>query len=142
MTIKYELQPTDEPELWTVEGEITVVTSRTGDLCKYPLDLGMAAWGTNARASEIRKAVDMLERYALDPNFGTSGRRNNDAVNVCIAAHVLGFDAADWVAKLCEHHCIDVHDLNEFEDHVSRVCEYLGSWGPDDDLGRALEKTI
>lgn len=144
MTIKFTMEPTDDPDLFLVNGDFQIVEDREGPSCgTHSLDLrGITNYGTDARPAEIRKALDIIEDLCRDPDLGTSGRRNNDAVNLCIAAHVIGFDAIEWIEEMCIHHCIDVADLAEFRDHFERVYEYLGAWGPAGDRGRALDKTI
>lgn len=147
MAAEYTLKPSKTPGCWIVDGVVPlcVKDEESADgykIVDHPLDFECTSYGTNASGAQLDRAFKMLCNYTADPKLGKAGRRNNDAVNLCIAVHVLGFDAEEWIGNLVSEHRIAADDMMEFADHVTRVCEYLDIWGPDSDLGRALEKTI
>ena len=105
------------------------------------LDLGHPEiWGwTTADEPECEKAMQILDDLWMDKKLGTSGRRNQDAVNMCIALHVLGCGDIDaWLGWMQDIHVISSHDLELFTEHIERVVGYLDSWGPTGDKGAAL----
>lgn len=65
--------------------------------------------------------------------FANTGHRNDDAVNSCIALHVLGFSPVKWFTNFFN----DVGELfypvsiDLFMEHVRRVCDYVDRWGPE-----------
>ncbi len=98
---------------------------------------------TNVDPVERKKAFDLLRATMNDYNFANDGYRNDDAVNGCIALHVLGYDAETWFENFCAEQCKYrdrwfATDLDRFMEHVERVAKYLSKWGPDDDRGAAL----
>ena len=107
-------------------------------------DLGChECWGwTSADEAEINTALAELSDLWMDEKLGVSGRRNDDAVNLCICLHVLGCtDVKQWYDEAYDKHA-NLGINNEFEDHIERVQDYLCKWGPDDDMGRALNFRI
>lgn len=69
--------------------------------------------------------------------FATPGRRNNDAVNICIVLYALGFSddvlAEDSIEKWIEDHLINQRhmqagQISAFMDHVDRVIPYVKGW--------------
>lgn len=109
-------------------------------------DLGChECWGpTTADVAEINTALAELDHLWMDEKLGTDGRRNDDAVNLCICLHVLGCaDVGQWYTHAYDAHATLGNDpYDEFEDHILRVQDYLCKWGPDDDMGRALDYMI
>ena len=101
--------------------------------------------GTSASDDEKRKALHLLDKVMNDVTFANDGERNEDAVNGCIALHVLGYDPEEWFDNF-----FDVHnngeffqcDVNRFMEHVERVCKYLYKWGPSGNEGAALAYQI
>lgn len=90
-----------------------------------------------------------------DVSFADDGCRNEDAVNGCIALHVLGYDAEAWFENFCAEQGANntqwfQSDLDKFMDHVKRICgkgsgsytNYLHRWGPKGLEERALDYSI
>lgn len=101
-------------------------------------------WGwTSADDDEIKEAFKILDDLWMDKNLGAPGRRNDDAVNMCIALHVLGCCKGDkWFALMGDFHQISAHDHRMFGDHWMRVQDYVSKWGPDGNQGQALEYIV
>jgi hypothetical protein len=99
---------------------------------------------------ERKKAYDILRETMNDETFIDDGYRNDDAVNCCIALHVLGYDPVEWFENFFDDAMIEDRffdcDIDKFKDHVDRVCgngnlydtNYLHRWGPKGDEGAAL----
>ena len=79
-----------------------------------------------------KEAFDLLRRTMDDPTFIDDGHRNDDAVNGCIALHVMGYDPQSWFNDFFDANDDKFleYDICKFEDHVKRVCGYLDVWGP------------
>lgn len=87
-----------------------------------------------------KEAYDLLRRTIDDHTFISDGHRNDDAVNGCIALHVMGYDPQAWFNDFFaanEDKFWD-RDIEKFEDHVERVCDYIDVWGPDGHEEQAL----
>ena len=92
---------------------------------------------------DARIAEELLQAMLREEDLFEAGRRNDDAVDLCIALHVLGYDAEDAIeALLLDEGRLDRYDMIEAMDHVLRVSEYLEKWGPDNDRGAALSKCL
>ena len=99
---------------------------------------------------ERKKAYDLLRKTMNDETFIDDGCRNDDAVNCCIALHVLGYVPVEWFENFFNDNSIRERffncDIAKFKDHVDRVCgignlydtNYLRRWGPKGDEGAAL----
>ena len=92
-------------------------------------------------------AAKLLHDTMNDEDFADDGHRNHDAVNGCIALHVLGYNALEWFESFCEEQKKNYDqwfesDLNKFIEHVERVSEYLDSWGPEGYEFLALDYAI
>lgn len=98
--------------------------------------------GTSANSAEQSEAFNILQDLMVDPEFGTSGRRNNDAVNFSIALHVLGYDPQEWFENLNDTVDFPAEDYFGMREHIQRVADYLEAWGPSEDKGAALKKAI
>jgi hypothetical protein len=99
---------------------------------------------TDATKGLIEKAINLLADTMDDVTFADDGYRNDDAVNCCIALHVLGYDAESWLENWCADNMAGFYqsDLDEFMDHVERVAPYLSKWGPAGHESRALNYII
>ena len=100
---------------------------------------------------EEQRALALLQVTMDDYTFADDGYRNEDAVNSCIALHVLGFDPAEWFENFFDQENGDQKysdkkffgsDVEKFMEHVERVCKYLLRWGPDGSEGNALKYSI
>ena len=97
----------------------------------------------NGATDDEKKCARSLLYYTMNDNkFIDDGYRNNDAVNGCIALHVMGYDPVEWFDNFFEdkedgvfYHC----DVEAFADHVERVSKYLHRWGPKGKEGIALD---
>lgn len=89
---------------------------------------------TDADAVIRDKAITLLQSTMFDDTFADDGCRNDDAVNACIALHVLGFDPEVWFENFFDANNQDSKffetDVNKFMEHVERVNHYVGIWGP------------
>lgn len=90
---------------------------------------------TNADDINWRKAFRLLEATMDDVTFADDGHRNDDAVNACIALHIMGYNAETWFNNWCDEQFSNIDrwyqdDLSKFMEHVERVAPYLSSWGP------------
>lgn len=102
---------------------------------------------TNADAEIHSRAFNLLVSTMNDVSFADDGHRNNDAVNGCIALHVMGYDAASWFYNFCKEQSENLprwfpSDLDNFMEHVERVAPYLSSWGPSGKESLALNYII
>ena len=98
---------------------------------------------TTATEKEVMEAVRLLDQLWMDKDLGKPGRRNDDAVNLCIALHVLGcLDTLAWIDLMKDKHVIHWLDMAKFYSHILRVEPYTLKWGPEDHMGLALDYTI
>lgn len=103
---------------------------------------------TGADDDEREHAMKLLMKTMDDETFADDHERNEDAVNGCIALHVLGYDALAWFENFVEDMKANhsklwfLSDLDKFIEHVQRVSAYLDKWGPDGKEGRALDFAI
>lgn len=92
--------------------------------------------------SDKQKAEEMLADLVGDPNFMSAGRRNDDAVNLCIALHIIGHDPLDWFERYAQSIGMEIGLMLKALEHIARVVPYLSKWGPKGDEGRALDYKI
>lgn len=132
--------------------EVEFGTKEYGKVLFEVDDYDIAITVGSSNGEKIR-AYNILRVTMNDPTFIGDGHRNDDAVNSCIALHVLGFDPIAWFKNFFDdssieslfYHC----DIVEFMDHVNRICgaaapyqNYLYRWGPAGDEGAALGYVI
>lgn len=102
---------------------------------------------------DYKRAFDLLHDTMDDWSFIDDGCRNEDAINSCIALHVLGYHPAEWFENFFDRENQDSKffdvDIEKFMDHVDRVCgegeydtDYLFRWGPVGHEARALGYAI
>ena len=100
-----------------------------------------------------KNAYDILRSTMNDKTFIDDGCRNDDAVNSCIALHVLGFDPVEWFGNFFDDKKIGSKflsiDIELFMEHVNRICgvtspyqNYLYRWGPEGSEDSALAYLI
>ena len=92
-------------------------------------------------------AFELLRVTMDDVSFADDGCRNEDAVNGCIALHVLGYDAEAWFENFCAEQGTNrtqwfQSDLDKFMEHVERIAKYLYRWGPKGEEAKALGYSI
>lgn len=107
-------------------------------------DYGVS-FATSATPEEVTTAFNMLEGLMNDKHFIDDGHRNHDAVNGCIALHVLGYDPEEWFGNFFMDRGDELFwqiDIDKFEEHVERVAPYLDGWGPVNNKGQALAYAI
>ncbi len=101
---------------------------------------------TNISKETWQRAIDLLRDTMVDKTFADNGCRNEDAVNACIALHVLGFDPEIWFENFFERNNQDSKffdtDISKFMEHVERVNHYVSKWGPVGNEGAALDYAI
>lgn len=99
---------------------------------------------TGADEKQQKRALALLVDTMDDMTFADDGCRNDDAVNGCIALHVLGYDPELWFYGFFDRYGKAFHncDISKFKDHVNRVSRYLSKWGPEGDEGRALDYAL
>ena len=73
-------------------------------------------------------AVGLVLDVLNHDHFMESGYRNDQAVNLCIGLHVLGFDVEEWLNRFFLGKEGD-EDVDMFLDHCHRVIPYLEGWG-------------
>lgn len=120
----------------------------TYKLTEFEIDIrnyGMIS-ARDIEEDDAKKAFDLLHETMNDDTFIDDGYRNNDAVNSCIALHVLGYDPEEWFNNFFDLENQDSKffeaDIVKFMEHVERVCEYIHRWGPKGHEERALEFAI
>lgn len=124
--------PIIKATIGTLNPEETVIdTKEYGDV-----------YSVGASAENYQEALDLLTE-TLDETFASDGHRNDDAVNTCIALHVMGYDAESWLEEFCKEQDKPdgkwkPGDLQLFMDHVYRVVPYLNEWGRPGSEGNAL----
>lgn len=113
----------------------------TMDVEKFQFDLDRyGECNCKVDSRQHKEAYDLLRKTMDDRTFIDDGHRNDDAVNGCIALHVMGYDPQTWFTNFFTDHedrfwnC----DIEKFEDHVERVCKYIDAWGPEGHEGQAL----
>lgn len=123
-------------------GDKIKITCGTRKMCEMAFDI--SDYGqcqiTNIDEGQKNAAIKLLKETMDTETFISSGHRNDDAVNACIALYVLGYDPDSWLGsffyvnseKFCEG------DVKLFMDHVERVIPYLSEWGPKGTEGNAL----
>lgn len=113
---------------------------------KIDIDSYAEAVPTNVDKTAWRKAIDLLKCTMFDDTFADDGCRNEDAVNACIALHVLGFDPEVWFENFFDANNQDKKffetDISKFMEHVERVNHYVGKWGPVGNESAALDYAI
>lgn len=101
---------------------------------------------TSINEETQQKAIDLLKDTMFDRTFADDGCRNEDAVNACIALHVLGFDPEVWFENFFDVNNKDGKffntDIIKFMEHVERVNHYVGKWGPEGNEDAALDYAI
>ena len=103
------------------------------------------AGGVKSLAWEKDEALETLRHeLSAGKKFAAAGNRNNQAVNTCIALHVLGYNPIIWFKNFFkeEKDRFYSNDIESFMEHVGRVCDYLDTWGPVGNEGDALQYCI
>lgn len=121
--------------------EIECGTALLKDINFKISDYGKFA-GTNASVAAQGMALSLLMSTMDDPDFADDGCRNNGAVNLSIALHVLGCKSPEqWLRDFFEAHGDQFHtmDMDLMIEHMQRVGDYLWSWGPAGDEGSAIK---
>lgn len=109
------------------------IGTRNRETVKFHLEDFDVVVPVSAGTTDIQVAKDMLKRELAFPNFTKPGTRNNSAVNICIALHVLGVDDPElWLINFFKRydHLFDYEDFDKFLDHATRICDYIDDWGP------------
>lgn len=109
------------------------------------LDQHGKAVPTNADDKTWRVAFDLFKETVDDVTFASGGHRNDDAVNGCIALHVMGYDCYSWFENYCASQKDSKFyrdDLDKFMEHVERVAPYVETWGPSGNESAALGYSI
>lgn len=100
---------------------------------------------TSATTEEKARAEEIIQRLTSDPLFMKPGRRNDDAVDLCIALRVLGHpDPLSWFQEFVKENDgrFSYSDLARGEEHIERIAPYAESWGPIGNEGEALDYCI
>lgn len=118
--------------------------TRRSEIFSIDLDsyAGKAKHNGVVNAASQQAALEMLKDI-MDQYFAKDHYRNRSAVNSCIALHVLGYDALEWLKAFCaEQEAVDGRwfnsDLDKFMEHVECVVPYLEKWGPEGHVANAL----
>lgn len=97
---------------------------------------------TNASVAAQGMALSLLMSTMDDPDFADDGCRNNGAVNLSIALHVLGCESPEkWLREFFKAHEEQFHivDMDLMIEHMQRVGDYLCKWGPVGDEAAAIK---
>lgn len=97
---------------------------------------------TSASVAAQSMALSLLMSTMDDPDFADDGCRNNGAVNLSIALHVLGCESPEkWLREFFKAHEDQFHimDMDLMIEHMQRVGDYLWKWGPVGDEGSAIK---
>lgn len=119
--------------------------TRNPEIVKVNLDDYGKSVPTDADDKTYETALDLLIETMNDETFADGGHRNDDAVNACIALHVMGYDACAWLENWCAaqpNKRFFRSDLDKFMGHVDRIAPYLSTWGPSGHESEALKKAI
>lgn len=121
------------PDIWIRCGRTEkAIASKDLDFFEFEMEDGVSA----ARANI---ASYTLEALMEDPDFGHSGQRNHDAVNLCCVLHAYGVDDPyAWFEDLDAFVNFAVHDFSEMLECIKRVEPYLEKWGPEGNRSEAL----
>lgn len=127
------------------------ITIRCGTRTPEAFDINLDSYGravkTDAEGNVWLNALELLRDTMNDDTFADDGHRNDDAVNACIALHVMGYDAESWLERFCaeqgaNHERWFQSDLDKFMEHVERVAPYLNDWGPAGHESQALKYAL
>lgn len=94
---------------------------------------------------DINEATELYEKLVNDERFMWPGRRNDDAVNLCICCRVLQLGDADrWFLNYAENHRgqFTPKEIFKILEHIKRVMPYAEDWGPIGNEGDALRYTL
>ena len=96
-----------------------------------------------ATQQDTKKAQAILDELVADEMFMWSGRRNDDAVDVCICCRVLGIDPVDWFNALYRKDADRFSNEQRLRalEHIERIEPYAEGWGPEGNEGAAFEKS-
>ena len=102
---------------------------------------------TEVTDEDMSEAYQMLRDVLTSGDcFASNGRRNDQAVNACIALHVMGYDPYPWFANLFDdpyiHKLFYESDIRKFMEHVERIAPYMYKWGPVGNEGNALKYAL
>lgn len=98
----------------------------------------------SATEEDIELALKLFKNTIDNIDFAEDGHRNNDAVNCCIALHVLGYNPLIWFNtffkedEVREDNRFFICDATIFMEHVKRITPYVYKWGPKGNEGNAL----
>lgn len=109
------------------------IGTRNKETAKFHLEDFDVVTPVSAGTIDTQRAKDMLKNELSSSTFTKPGTRNNSAVNICIALHVLGVDDPElWLINFFKRydHLFDYEDFNELLNHAERVCDYVNDWGP------------
>lgn len=125
------------------------ITIRCGTRTPEAFDIKLSDYGeafkTDAEGNVWLSALELLRNTMNDDTFADDGHRNDDAVNACIALHVMGYDAWMWLENWCAAQPdkrFFRSDLDKFMEHVDRIVPYLSKWGPKGNESEALRYAL
>lgn len=125
-----------------IEGEIEFACGRKEEKLKWYVNFRNQV-PTTATDGEIDRAWAVLEELMSDPWFVEPGHNNDHGVNACIALHVLGCnDVEEWFEDMDTVVDLAPRDYYDMQPVFERVSPYLGTWGPDENRGLALNKMV
>lgn len=122
--------------MWTVDKHGTATISFEDQLdVKQPSELRLMT-DTTIDQEDRDEALCYIESVigGAYGKFMQAGCRNNQAVDLSIALHVLGHDPIAWVheylpcIKEILKHEITSRDAELFDEHLERISNYLGDW--------------
>lgn len=122
--------------MWTVDKHGTAIISFEDHLdVKQPSELRLMT-DTTIDREDLDKALGYIEAVigGAYGRFMQPGCRNDQAVDLSIALHVLGHDPIAWVhenlpriRRILKHE-ITSRDAELFDEHLERISYYLEDW--------------
>lgn len=111
-----------------------------------PDDYGIRKPRESTSLHDLGIACEMLEHVLCTGiDFAASGHRNDQAVNACIALHVMGYDPEEWLGNFLDDHgwrLASRYACFAFMNHVRRIAPYCEKWGPEKEEHEALNFAI
>lgn len=87
-----------------------------------------------ATEQEVEYATSIIYNLSTDPKFFSEGRRNDDAVDLCIASYITGDDPKLLGQKILAKHNPGLSEfamnnkLRDFNKRVDMISKYLPDW--------------
>lgn len=108
-----------------VSEENIAISKMIEDLRKEYPDCYCFDWSDDGQDYAAKTLITML----TDSKMFEKGRRNDDAVDLCIACEVLNLDSESIAKMICENIYFNKNYYDLFvREHIDRVLGYVDSW--------------